>query len=109
MSAFDFWCCGVAVEVILKKGNSFAVAGMARGRADVKSRKNLVTTTVLVLVTVGGFFYFYSQNSDSSSSVEYGAKSLSHTGLGGDKDDGVSSSTLVGGEVIAVPKSIPVS
>ena len=57
----------------------------------------------------GGFFYFYSQNSDSSSSVEYGAKSLSHTGLGGDKDDGVSSSTLVGGEVIAVPKSIPVS
>ncbi|KAH1078151.1 hypothetical protein AAZX31_19G151600 [Glycine max] len=89
-----------------KKGDSFAVASMARGRADVNSRKKLVTA-VLVLVIVGGFFYFYSQNSDSSS-VVYGDKSLSHFGLGGDKDDGESSSTVVGGEGSVVPKSIPV-
>ncbi|ESW34548.1 hypothetical protein PHAVU_001G161900 [Phaseolus vulgaris] len=80
---------------------------MARGRADVNSRKKLVIT-VLVLVIVGAFFYFYCQSSDSSI-VEYGDKSLRQFGLKGDKDVGESSSTLVGGEDSAIiPKSIPV-
>jgi len=80
---------------------------MGRGRADVNSRKKLVIT-VLVLVIVGAFFYFYSQSGDSSI-VEYGDKSLRQFGLKGDKDSGESSSTLVGGEDSAIPKSIPVS
>ncbi|KAK7336879.1 hypothetical protein VNO77_17430 [Canavalia gladiata] len=83
------------------------VASMTRGRADVNSRKRLVTT-VLVLVIIGAFFYFYSQNSGSSS-VEYGNKSLSHFGLGGDQDDDVETSSILGGgEDSTIPKSIPV-
>lgn len=80
---------------------------MARGRADVNSRKNLVVA-VLFFVIVGVFFYFYSQSGDSSI-VEYGDKSLRQFGLKGDRDVSESSSTLIGGEDSAIPKTIPVS
>ncbi|XP_014496241.1 probable methyltransferase PMT3 [Vigna radiata var. radiata] len=82
------------------------MASMARGRADVNSRKNLVVA-VLFFVIVGVFFYFYSQSGDSSI-VEYGDKSLRQFGLKGDRDVSESSSTLIGGEDSAIPKTIPV-
>ncbi|KAK7345760.1 hypothetical protein VNO77_16371 [Canavalia gladiata] len=77
------------IEANVVKCDSYVVARMARGRADGKPRKRLVTT-VLVLVTVGVLFYLYSQNSGLSS-IEYGSKSF-----------------MTGGDDSAIPKTIPV-
>ena len=87
----------MAVEVVLKKVILFAVASMARGRADVNSRKKGVVA-VLFLVIVGVFFYFYSQSGDSSI-VDRGQRQF---GLKGDRDVSESSSTVVGEEDTAI-------
>lgn len=97
----------MAVEAIQERVILLQWQAMTRGRANGNSRKSLVTT-VLVLVIIGAFFYFYSRSSDSSL-VEYGNKSLTHFGWGGDQDaDESSSMPAIEGDS-AIPKTIPVS
>lgn len=105
-SSWFFILC-VAVEAIQERVILLQWQAMTRGRANGNSRKSLVTT-VLVLVIIGAFFYFYSRSSDSSL-VEYGNKSLTHFGWGGDQDaDESSSMPAIEGDS-AIPKTIPVS